>query len=72
MRGPFIQPLPASGVEPEMLNDDFPVSFDRFAPRLLGTPEEIWLHWLRTQHGREKHSERGWFALIDQYRNKRA
>lgn len=67
-KGPRVEAQPASGVDVATLNDDFPVAFSRFAPLLVGTPDEIWTKMVRQRHGEEKHSERQWYLLIERYR----
>jgi hypothetical protein len=47
------------------LNDDFPVNVEVFISRLKGTPDEVWVKLLRNAHGREKHSERDWLAVLN-------
>jgi hypothetical protein len=34
-----------------------------------GSPDEIWLKFIKSKHGREKHSMSEWMKLIDEYRN---
>lgn len=53
-------------------NMEFPVSFSRFAPMLVGTPDEVWTTHLKRKHGRENHLVGEWRALIDKYRHEPA
>ena len=48
-------------------NDDFPIPLAKFAPYMIGTPDEIWLHFLKLEHGGEKHSELGWSRIVKSY-----
>jgi len=37
-----------------------------------GHADEIWLKFIKRQHGMERHSLAGWMALIDRYRDQPA
>lgn len=65
------QSHPATGVVVESLSEDFPVPFQVFQALLRDTPDRVWLGIIRRNHGMEKHTERAWYALIDQYRDQR-
>lgn len=51
-------------------NDDFPVPLATFAKLVVGTPDEVWLQLLKSDHGAEKFTELGWSKLIASYSKK--
>ena len=50
----------------------FPISAAAYAASLVGTPDEIWIAWLRQQHGTENHLPAAWKQILDEYRGERA
>lgn len=53
-------------------NQDFPIAFSRWAPMLVGTPDEIWTVHMKKMHGRENHTVGDWHRLIENYRHQPA
>ena len=50
-------------------NQEFPVPLRAFAQTLVHTEDEVWIHHLRVQHGRENHTPTQWRALLETHRN---
>ncbi len=50
------------------------VKADRNGRRMLapGHPDEVWIKFIKMNHGSEKHSILDWNALIDSYRHQPA
>ena len=77
----------AAAGSPE-ISGDVPVAFSTFAATLrpipqrdprgavvavsAGQPDEVWLKFIRQQHGMEKHTMAEWSALIDAWRDQPA
>lgn len=53
-------------------NTDFPIAFPKFAAALKGTADEVWTHWLRLNHGREKHTVKDWMTVLASHRDRPA
>lgn len=51
------------------LNNDFPVPLVQYARVIVGTPEEVWLTFLRLEHGNERHTELRWNEIVVSYRD---
>ena len=49
-----------------------PIPLFRFAEKVRGSADEIWLGILRMNHSAEKHDIAGWNAIIDSYRTRPA
>lgn len=49
-----------------------PIPLFRFAEKVRGSADEIWLGILRMSHSAEKHDIAGWNAIIDSYRTRPA
>lgn len=64
------QPAPVP-VEPQK-GPIKPIPLFRFAEKVRGSADEIWLGILRMSHSAEKHDIAGWNAIIDSYRTRPA
>ena len=49
-----------------------PIPLFRFAEKVRGSADEIWLGILRMSHSAEKHDIAGWNAIIYSYRTRPA
>ena len=57
-------PMPSASIKP--------IPLFRFAEKVRGSADEIWLGILRMNHAAEKHDIAGWNAIIDSYRTRPA
>lgn len=59
----------AATVGPQVAKRD---NFGRAVQIAPGTADEVWLKFIKIQHGKERHTPTEWRALIDQYRDQPA
>ena len=46
------------------LDDNIPLPLDKFEVTTKGKPEHVYMLLLKRLHGREKHTLKGWTALL--------